>query len=139
MKEGILLDTGPLVAFLNRRDQYYNWSLLQWAQILPPMRTCEAVLSETLFLLGDNATATDAVMRMLAQGIITVPFSLSEHNQRIAALLKKYHSVPISLADACLVRMSEVYPESLVFTIDSDFTLYRRNGRQAIPTIMPAS
>ena len=138
MKEGILLDTGPLVAFLNRRDQYHDWSLSQWAQIVPPMRTCEAVLSETLFLVGDNPSAIDAVMGMLVRGIVTLPFSLTEHTQRIVALLKKYRSVPISLADACLVRMSEVYPESRVFTLDSDFALYRRHGRQAIPTIMPA-
>jgi predicted nucleic acid-binding protein len=55
----------------------------------------------------------------------------------LANLLTKYANVPISLADACLVRMSELHENSVVFTFDRDFKLYRRHGRQVIPTLMP--
>ena len=137
MNQGILLDTGPLVAFLNQRDRYHDWALAQWGQIAPPLLTCEAVLSEACFLLGAAPNGSDAVVQMLERKIITVSFHLSGHIQPVAKLLAKYSSVPMSLADACLVRMSEVYPDSRVFTLDSDFELYRKHGRQVIPAIMP--
>ena len=62
MKENVLLDTGPLVAFLNRRDKFHNWALAQWDQIKPPMLTCEAVISEACFLLAQTGTGIDSVM-----------------------------------------------------------------------------
>ena len=137
MKENVLLDTGPLVAFLNRRDKFHNWALAQWDQIKPPMLTCEAVISEACFLLAQTGTGIDSVMQMIQRKITTVSFHLDEHIQSVKKLLLKYRSVPISLADACLIRMSELYPDSRIFTLDSDFNLYRKDRRRIIPTIMP--
>lgn len=137
MKRGVLLDTGPLVAFLNRRDKYHTWALAQWNQIAPPMLTCESVLSEACFLLSQTAVGTESVMQMLLRGVCSLPLRLEDQAQSIVRLLEKYRSVPMSLADACLVRMSELYPSSQVFTMDRDFTLYRKHGRQVIPTITP--
>ncbi len=56
---------------------------------------------------------------------------------RCNALLKKYSDVPMSLADGCLVRLAENYPQSLILTVDSDFNVYRKNGTQLIPCISP--
>ena len=137
MKENILLDTGPLVAFLNRRDKFHNWALAQWDQIKPPMLTCEAVISEACFLLAGTNTGIDSVMQMIQRKITAVSFHLDEHIQPVKKLLLKYRSVPISLADACLIRMSELHPDSRIFTLDSDFNLYRKDRRRIIPTIMP--
>lgn len=138
MKRGVLLDTGPLVAFLNRQDTYHSWAMAQWGRIAPPMLTCEAVLSEACFLLAQTELGNEPVMRLLQRSVIALPFHLEDQTQAITRLLEKYRSVPISLADACLVRMSELYPPGQVFTIDSDFSLYRRHGRQVIPAIVPA-
>ena len=137
MKRGVLLDTGPLVAFLNRRDRYHAWAQAQWNQIAPPMLTCESVLSEACFLLSQTPLDSEVVIQLLRRGILTLPFRLDDQNQAVGRLLEKYHSVPMSLADACLVRMSELFPSSAIFTIDTDFGLYRKHGRQVIPTIMP--
>ena len=137
MRRGVLLDTGPLVAFLNRRDEYHEWAMAQWSQIAPPMATCEAVLSEACFLLSRMHGGSEPIMDLLQRKIIVPSFRLEDQIQPIQKLLKKYRSVPMSLADACLVRMSELYPENRVLTLDSDFGLYRRNGRQMIPAIMP--
>ena len=134
----MLLDTGPLVAFLNRRDKYHAWAQAQWNQIAPPMLTCEAVLSEACFLLSATAPGSEAVVQLLQRGIFSLPLRLEDQAQAIGRLLEKYRSVPMSLADSCLVRMSELFPSSLVFTVDSDFALYRKHSRQVIPTIMPA-
>jgi len=137
VKEKVILDTGPLVAFLNRRDRFHNWALEHWDQIQPSMLTCEAVISEACFLLAGTDTGIDSVMQMIQRKIIAISFHLDEHIQPIKDLLSKYHSVPISLADACLIKMSELHPESRIFTLDSDFNLYRKHRRRIIPTIMP--
>ena len=137
MKRDVLLDTGPLIAFLNRRDDYGDWVAQQWRQITPPLLTCEAVISEACFLLGEPKGRGDAVMQLLERAVIHIPFHLEEHIQPVKKLLVKYQSLPMSLADACLVRMSELHSSSQVLTLDSDFNVYHKHGRQIIPTIMP--
>ena len=76
-------------------------------------------------------------MDLLQRKIVVPSFRLEGQIRPVQKLLKKYRSVPMSLADACLVRMSELYPDNCVLTLDSDFSLYRRNGRQVIPVTMP--
>jgi hypothetical protein len=66
-----------------------------------------------------------------------VEFQASSHVRSLAALIAKYSNVPMSLADACLVRMTELHEDSVVMTLDGDFLIYRRHGRQAIPVLMP--
>ncbi len=137
MKRQVILDTGPLVAFVNSRDKYHKWATLQWAQIEPPLLTCEAVLSEACFLLGSLDRGQIAVLELLQRSVLHIPFVMFEHVKQIARLLQKYSNVPMSFADACLVRMTEVYAESLVLTLDADFSIYRKNKRQVIPTLSP--
>ena len=139
MKENVILDTGPLVAFLNRKDRFHPWALEHWGQIQPSMLTCEAVISEACFLLRTTGSGIDSVMQLIQRKIIKISFHLDEHIQPVKSLLSKYRSVPLSIADACLIKMSELHPESRVFTLDSDFNLYRKNRRRIIPTIMPES
>ena len=137
MKGQVILDTGPLVAFINGRDRYHKWSILQWAQIDPPLLTHEAVLSEACFLFKDNEGGQAAVLELLRRGILRLPFRMDEHADQIKWLLQKYEDVPMSLADACLVRMSEIHADSPVLTIDDDFRIYRKNKRQIIPVLSP--
>ena len=137
MKENVLLDTGPLVAFLNRRDKFHEWALEHWDQIQPSMLTCEAVISEACFLLAGTDIGVDSVMQMIQRKIVAISFHVAEHIQPVKRLLLKYRSVPMSLADACLVRMSEIHPAGEVFTLDSDFRIYRRHGNKVIPILMP--
>ena len=137
MKQGVLVDSGPLVAFLNKRDRFHDWTTAQWNQIAAPMLTCEAVVSESCFLLSGIKSGSDRVMQLIQREILMISFHLDEHIDPVKKLLMKYQSVPMSLADACLVRMSELHSNSYVFTMDSDFSLYRKNGRQVIPSIIP--
>jgi predicted nucleic acid-binding protein len=101
------------------------------------MITCEAVVSEACFLLRSTQTGVAAVMQMIERNIISLPFRLDDNLHSVKKLLSKYQSVPMSLADACLVRMSEIEKNCQVLTIDSDFKLYRKHGRRVIPIIMP--
>ena len=137
MKRQILLDTGPLVAMLDRRDAYHGWSTAQWAQIEPPLLTCEAVLSEACFLLRKLLPGPKAVTELLGRRVVQTPFRLEDHVKPIADLMEKYATVPMSLADACLVRMAELHADSSVLTLDRDFRVYRKHGRQVVPVIMP--
>ena len=132
-----LIDTGPLVDSINRRDQWHEWAFHELSLIPPPLLTCEAVISEAHFLLGQVHGGRDALMGMLADQLIQIPWQLGQELSPVRELLQKYQSVPLSLADACLVRMAEQYAESTIFTIDSDFRIYRMNRNQAIPVIIP--
>lgn len=137
MKPRVLVDTGPLVAFLNRADRYYKWAVDRAAAISPPLFTCEAVVSEACFLLRDIPNAPDALLELVKRKLVTVPFQLESEITAVKKLMTRYANVPMSLADACLVRMSEQYAGSIVLTLDRDFRIYRRLGRQVIPVITP--
>jgi predicted nucleic acid-binding protein len=101
------------------------------------MLTCEAVLSEVHFLTQDLPDAKTRIEGWLADGWLELPFSVREHHTHVHELMARYASVPMSFADACLVCMSELWPQAPVFTLDSDFRVYRRNKRQALPLICP--
>jgi predicted nucleic acid-binding protein len=137
MRACVLLDTGPLVAAINRHDNFHTWVTAQWANIEPPLLTCEAVISEACFILRNVYGGQEAIINLVKSGVIDIPFKLHEEAAIIGELIKTYHSVPMSLADACLVRMSELYLNSFLLTFDSDFLVYRRNKNQVIPVIMP--
>lgn len=137
MIRGYLLDTGPLVAYLDQRDRYHDWAVAQLNQLAPPLWTCEAVLTETCYLLRSLPSGNTAVMAMLGQGLLQVSFRLQDEASAIAGLMGRYRDVPMALADACLVRMAEQFSNSKVVTLDHDFLIYRLPSRRLIPTLMP--
>lgn len=134
----VLIDTGPLVAAMNRRDKHHEWAYSLLARLPPPLLTCEAVLAEACFLLQSVHKGDVALLAMIQRGVLQPEFRLGEHASSIARLMAKYEDVPMSLADACLVRMSELYDDCQVATCDGDFHIYRRNGRRTIPLLAPA-
>lgn len=135
-----LVDTGPIVAFLNRRDSHHSWAVDTMARLRPPLLTCEAVLSEAIFLVRNLPGGGEAVMNMVERGLVRAAFRLEEEAAAVRALLRKYGDVPMDLADACLVRMTEMYAEPTLVTVDAEFRdVYRRHGRRVIPTVLPSS
>ena len=137
MRQQVILDAGPLVAFLNLQDRYHNWTVAQWSSIQPPLLTCEAVVSEACFLLGEYHKGASAVFALLERKVLEISFSLADHVAPVSYLLKKYDNVPVSLADACLVRMAELHDHSSIITLDTDFRIYRKHKRRVIPLLMP--
>ncbi|MBE9017317.1 pilus assembly protein [Chroococcidiopsis sp. CCALA 051] len=137
MRQRVIVDTGPLVAFINRREQLHKWVNAELATINQPLLTCEAVITEACFLLRNVYGGEEALISLLETGKIQIPFHLDEETAAVKELLVRYQSVPMSLADACLVRIAELSAESAVFTLDSDFRIYRKNKNQLLAIIMP--
>jgi len=133
----VVIDTGPLVALLNRRDRFHRWVRDVLERVEPPIFTCEPVITEACFLLRGLGAGPDAVLELLEREILQIDFHLDAETAPVRALMKKFANVPMSLADAALVRMTELQPRSVVMTLDDDFRVYRRSRRQPVPTITP--
>lgn len=133
----VIADTGPLVALLDRQDQDHAWALREGRRLPPKMISCEAVLSEVHFLTRNLREAKERVAGWLEAGWLELPFRVQDEHAAVHELMARYADVPMSFADACLVRMSELWPDAPVFTLDSDFRVYRRNKRQSLPLICP--
>ena len=133
----IILDTGPWVALHCRGEQHHAWAKVQFASHAGPFMTCEAVVAETCFLLARAGFDPGKALALLERGVVRIGMSLSEEAEAVAKLFTRFDNVPASLADACLIRMSELYDPCQVLTLDSDFHIYRRHGRKVIPLIQP--
>lgn len=133
----VIIDTGPLVAFLNKNDIYHEWTVAQFSSLNPPLLTCESILSEACFLLRDYKDGMRHILTLVSRNVLTIGFRMEDEVGPITALLEKYSNLPMSLADACLVRMAEQTTDSAVLTLDKDFRVYRKHKRQVIPTMMP--
>jgi len=126
----IILDTGVLIAFLMPRDKFHAWAVAQLNQISAPVMTSEPIITEACFLAQRIYQGQETILRLIKQGHITIPFRLNQETEVIEKLMQRYASVPMSLADACLVRMSEIYDDSPILTLDSDFQIYRKHRNQ---------
>ncbi len=136
MKSKIILDTSPLVAFIDKSDRFHSWAVETWKTLSIPLLTCESVISEACFLLQKSYGGKNAVMSLLDSGTISIAFDLGQEIATIRGLMKRYENVPVSLADACLVRMSELIVGSSILTLDSDFRIYRKNQNEIIDLII---
>lgn len=133
----VVVDTGPLVAGLIERDRDHAWTRAQLESLPAPLATCEAVLSETFFLLQRVRGGGEKLAALVDRGVIEVRFDFQDEREPVLRLLRKYADTPMSFADACLVRMSERHRDARLFTLDRDFDAYRRNGRERIPLLAP--
>jgi predicted nucleic acid-binding protein len=135
MAESVLVDAGFLIALLSRRDRHHRWAAMQSPRLALPWKTCEAVLSEAFHLVGSRGRP--GLAALLRRGAVVTAFDLGDDLDRVLTLMLKYADVPMSLADACLVRMSETSADPVIVTTDADFTIYRRHGRQVVPSVTP--
>jgi predicted nucleic acid-binding protein len=135
MAATVLVDTGFLVALISRRDANHDWASAQAQHFAPPWTTCEAVLSEAFHLLASRGGSRLAAL--LRRRAVLCRFRFGEDAEAVLRLLAKYENVPISFADACLVRMTETANDPILLTTDADFRIYRRHARQAIPALLP--
>ena len=132
-----LIDTGPLVALFNRKEKHHTWAAETLRRLPLPFVTCEPVLTEVFFLIAPLPGGPQRFFEFLDSGMLTTDFSVIAECQALWKLMHKYGDLPMSLADACLVRLAELNRGASVFTLDTHFRVYRKHGRQQIPVIMP--
>ena len=135
MAKSALVDAGFLIALLNRGDTHHSWAVTQASAFQLPWQSCEAVLSEAFHLLGKPGGSQLATL--LRRDAITMTFTFAGQLDPVLNLIKKYAEVPMSFADACLIRMTEMISDCVLLTTDSDFGIYRRHGRHIVPCLMP--
>ena len=135
MPKNYIADSSVLVALLSRDDQHHDWIAVQAGTLPWPCLTCEAALTEAFHLLGEKGAPR--LKDLLRHGAVVLSFDLGDQLAPVLDLMDKYADVPMSLADACLVRMSETLPDPVVLTTDADFKIYRRHSRQVVPCLRP--
>jgi len=133
----VIVDTGPLVAFFDRAERHHRWAIERIEELEAPLLVCEPVLAETMCLLGGHAKAQAALWGLMANGALDAAFQIDEHVGVLRRLMHKYRDTPMSLADACLVRMAEIHEHHAVMTLDADFSIYRKHGRTPLALIQP--
>jgi predicted nucleic acid-binding protein len=134
--KAVLLDAGPWVAYLRRADKHHVWAREQFSA-REDFVSCEAVLAEVCARLQYCGNDPLVALEFVKSGVVTLDFDLQSNLIPVENLMRKYRDQPMDLADACLVRMTEIEPRSLVVTTDADFTFYRRNGREVVPHVLP--
>lgn len=135
----VVVDAGPIVALFDADDAHHLWARRQVGSLAPPLLTCEAVLSEASFLLQRVGADPSLPVQLVERGVLQVARPI-EHEADAAAvgrLIRRYRKVPMSFADACLVRLVECTDNASVMTLDSDFLIYRQGGRRVIPLLIP--
>ena len=132
-----LVDAGPLIALLNRRDQWHDWAEQTLALVTGQLWTTEIVLAEACYNLGGTSSSVRRLIALVDTGHLHVAPVLQENAARIVNMMEKFERM--DLGDASIVILSERYREARIITVDQrDFPIYRRFGREPLPLIMPA-
>jgi len=125
-----------MVAYLNRNDPHHPWAVALMKQLAPPLLTCEPVVTEAAYFLREDDLDVGPLFDLLERNAIRLDFSLAAHWPRVRTLMSRYRQM--DLADAAVVVMTELYARCRVVTVDRrDFSVYRRNDRQAIDFVAP--
>ncbi len=126
----VLLDTGVVVALLDRSERYHAHCVAVLAELEQPLVTCEAVITESCYLLRRLTGACETILDNIAKGAFLVPFQLSESAPALRATMRKYSDLPADFADACLIQLAEQLHTGDILTLDRDFELYRWSRSQ---------
>ena len=132
-----IVDAGPIVAFFDPGEGAHEWAGEAFRRLRLPLVTCEPALAEAMHLLRFSSTAQETILEWLGTGTLQIAFDLTDDLAAVRKLMRKYRDVPMSLADACLVRMAETFDDHAVCTLDRDFRVYRKNGATVIPLLIP--
>lgn len=125
-----LLDTGAIVALLDRSERYHQQCVEVLSELTGSLVTCEACIAEACYLLREVRSAPEAIVSNVANGIFQIPLRLVDQAATVGKLLRKYRDVPMDLADACLVDLADHLNRGRILTLDRDFEIYRWRTRR---------
>ena len=136
MATDLLLDTGAFIALVDRREAKHSDCVTFLEQWTGPILTTEAVVTETLYLVGPAWSSRKACLQFLLRGAFLLVPSSRASLQRVAELMEKYQNVPMDFADGTLVALAEVADTDKVFTLDHrGFSTYRLRGKKAFRVV----
>ncbi|MBV9304467.1 MAG: PIN domain-containing protein [Acidobacteriaceae bacterium] len=121
----VLLDTGVIVALLDRSELRHTDSVEALDQVDAPLVTCEPVIAEACYLTRSLPGAPEAILQNVADGTFQIPIQLSRSAMAIQRILRKYRDQKIDLADACLIHLASELRTGDILTLDKHFTVYR--------------
>jgi predicted nucleic acid-binding protein len=135
----VLLDTGVIVALLDRSERYHRRCVAAVEGLASPLVTCEAVIAESCYLLRSLAGAPETVLENVVRGVFQIPFQLSRSAAGVRRILQRYRDLPADFADACLVSLADDLGTGDILTLDRDFEVYRwsRNRRFRLIVALP--
>jgi predicted nucleic acid-binding protein len=133
----VLLDTGVIVALLDRDEQWHAAVVEAIAELRSPLVTCEAVIAESCYLLRRLSGAPEAVIENVARGTFQLPFALSTSAREVKRIQEKYRDLRIDLADACLIRCAEEFGTGDILTLDREFRIYRWGRNRTFRLMIP--
>jgi len=136
LKSTYIADTGLLIALLNPHDLHHDWAKVEAKRCSTGFITCEAVISETIYLLRKSKKAKDAVIAMIESGWMNIVPVLPEMRVGVIRVLETYHPLA-DYADACLVALHEQYGATVYTTDRRDFTVYRTRSGDLVTAIFP--
>ncbi|MDR3747369.1 MAG: PIN domain-containing protein [Acidobacteriota bacterium] len=132
----VLLDTGVIVALLDRSEHYHSRCVAAVAGLGRPLVTCEAVIAESCYLLRGLSGAPETVLENVAHGIFLIPFQLLRSAPAVRSILRKYRDLPADLANACLIHLADELNTGEILTLDSDFGFYRWRKNRGFQLLM---
>jgi uncharacterized protein len=133
----VLLDTGVIVALLDRSERYHARCVDVLENLEQPLVTCEAVIAESCYLLREISGAPETVLANIEQGIFQIPLQLNRAAAPIRAILRKYRDVPADFADACLIQLADELDTGEILTLDGDFARYRWRRNRPFQMLIP--
>lgn len=134
----ILTDTGPLIALLDRRDSYHEICVGMLDTLPPePMLTTWPCLTEAMHILGSigGYRYQSVLWKLVKDGNLELHDLTPSETNKMKMLMKKYQDKPMDLADASLVALAESMKFRHIFTIDSDFLIYRLSDGSMLETV----
>jgi predicted nucleic acid-binding protein len=133
----VLLDTGVIVALLDRSEQHHKSCVGALEAITGPLVTCEAVIAESCYLLRSLPGAPEAILENVVSGTFQIPFKLSRSASQIQRVFRKYQDREVDFADACLIHLATELKTGEILTLDHDFEVYRWSVNKPFHLLIP--
>jgi predicted nucleic acid-binding protein len=133
----VLVDTSYLVALYDASDRDHARCLRVYETLQQPLVTCEAVITESIYMLRFSSGAAEAILASIESGALEISFKLSEAASAIYSIMHKYRDTPADFADACLIHMADELDTGDILTLDSDFAHYRWRRTRRFQLLVP--
>ena len=133
----VLLDTGVIVALLDRSERFHQKSVDSLKNLSAPLITCEAVIAESCYLLRGLKGAAEGILENVVSGVFQIPLQLGQSATEVHQIMRKYRDRQIDFADACLICLASRFDSGKILTLDRDFEIFRWGRNKPFELLIP--